>query len=302
MKSKQINLIKTKLPAKSAFQIETEPNFIKMPVLATFTAKRGGGKTVSLCNFLAECKRKHYIDRVFVITPTYNSNKTIWDIADIPEEDCYEPSITVIKDVLELCEAEKAEWDDFLQQKELYKQFRKDANKPVFKINEDNLISYYEYGFFDKPPKWKYPVEQVPRLAIVLDDCLNTDVMTRRTSGLANLCIRHRHVLDGAGVSIFMLVQGYVCNGGVPKIIRENCTHLFLFKTHNENQLKKIKEESDLEITDEEFENMLNKCHSEEYQFLMIDFAPKCPTKKYRKGFNEFLIPPSNEGKCRCIK
>jgi hypothetical protein len=302
MKSKQINLIKTKLPAKSAFQIETDPNFIKMHTLMVLNGKRGGGKTVALCNLLSEAKRKHYLDRVFVITPTYNSNKTIWDIADIPEEDCHEPSITVIKDVLELCEAEKAEWDDYLHQKELYKQFRKDANKPVHKINEDNLVNYYQYGFFDTPPKWKYPVEQMPRLAIVLDDCLNTDVMARRTAGLTNLCIRHRHVLDGAGISIFMLVQSYCAQGGVPRVIRENCTHLVLFKINDQNQIKKIKEESDLEITDEEFDEMLSKCHSEDYQFLMIDFAAKCPTKKYRKGFNEFLIPPTNEGKCKCPK
>ena len=91
-------------------------------------------------------------------------------------------------------------------------------------------------------------------------------------------------------------------HGGVPKNVRENCTHLLIFKTHNENQIKKIKEEADLEITDEEFDEMLNKCHSEDYQFLMIDFAAKCPTKKYRKGFNEFLIPPTNEGKCKCPK
>jgi len=34
----------------------------------------------------------------------------------------------------------------------------------------------------------------------------------------------------------------------------------------------------------------------------MIDFSAKCPTKKYRKGFNQYLIPPSIEGKCKCKK
>ena len=302
MKSKSINLIKTKLPAKSAFTIDTDPDFIKLHTLMVLNGKRGGGKTVALCNLLAEAKRKHYLDRVFVITPTYNSNKTIWDIADIPEEDTFEPSVSIIKDLIELCEAEKAEWDEYLQQKELYKQFRKDSSKPVHKIDENNLINYYQYGFFDSPPEWKYPKEQPPRLAIVLDDCLNTDIMSRRTSGLVNLCIRHRHIMDGLGVSIFMLVQSYCANGGVPRVIRENCTHLVLFKINDQNQIKKIKEESDLEVTDEEFDEMLKKCHAEDYQFLMIDFANKCATKKYRKGFNEFLIPPTNEGKCRCIK
>ena len=302
MKSNKINLIKTILPSKSAFQIETDQNFIKMHTLMIINGKRGGGKTVALCNLLRESKSKHYLDRVFVITPTYNSNKTIWDIADIPAEDAYEPSVSIIKDILELCDAEKAEYDDFINQKKLYKQFRKDSNKPVSKINEDNLINYYQYGFFDAPPVWKYPVEQPPRIGIVLDDCLNTDVMAKRTAGLCNLCIRHRHVMDGLGVSIFMNTQSYACVSGCPRIIRENCTHLLLFRINDVNQIKKIKEESDLEVTDEEFETMLNTCHSEDFQFLMIDFASKCPTKKYRKGFNEFLIPPSNKDKCKCNK
>jgi hypothetical protein len=302
MKVKSANIVKTKLPSKSAFQIETEPDFIKLHTLMVINGKRGGGKTVALCNFLRECKSKHYYDRIFVITPTYNSNKTIWDIADIPEEDAYEPELNVIHDIVKLCEAEKAEWDNFLQQKELYKQFRKDANKPVQRIDEENLIHYYNFGFYDAPPKWKYPVEQPPRLGIVLDDCLNSEVMTRRTAGLTNLAIRHRHICDGLGVSLFMLVQSYACQGGVPRVIRENCTHLLLFKINQEQQIKKIIEESDLEVSNEEFMQMLDTAHAEDYQFLMIDFANKCMTKKYRIGFNQYIVPSCNEGKCKCSK
>ena len=69
-----------------------------------------------------------------------------------------------------------------------------------------------------------------------------------------------------------------------------------------ENQIKKIKEECDLPITNEEFDELLSRCHSEDYQFLLIDFASKCKTKMFRKGWNEYLIPPSLEGKCQCNK
>lgn len=302
MKVKSANIVKTKLPSKSAFQIETDKDFIKLHTLMVINGKRGGGKSVALCNFLRECKSKHYYDRIFVITPTYNSNKTIWDIADIPAEDAYEPNVNVIHDIVKLCESEKKEWDEYLQKKELYKQFRKDANKPVQRIDEENLIQYYNYNFYDEPPKWKYRVDQPPRLGIVLDDCLNSDVMSRRTAGLTNLCIRHRHICDGLGVSIFMLVQSYCAQGGLSRVIRENCTHLLLFKIHQEAQIKKIIEEADLEVSNEEFMEMLNKAHEEDYQFLMLDFAAKCPTKKYRIGFNQYIIPKCNEGSCKCDK
>jgi hypothetical protein len=280
MKVKSANIVKTKLPSKSAFQIETDKDFIKLHTLMVINGKRGGGKTVALCNFLRECKSKNYYDRIFVITPTYNSNKQIWDIADISEEDTFEPDVNVINSVVKLCEAEKAEWDNFLQQKELYKQFQKDQHRPIQSIKDDHLINYYNYGFYEKKPEWKYPKEQPPRLGIVLDDCLNSDVMARRSAGLTNLAIRHRHICDGLGVSLFMLVQSYCAQGGVPRVIRENCTHLLLFKIHQQAQIKKIIEEADLEVSDQEFMEMLNTAHAEDYGFLMIDFAAKCATKK----------------------
>lgn len=303
MKTKPANIVNMNLPDKQAFAIETKPDFIKLNTLMVLNGKRGGGKSVSLCNFLREAKKEHYCDKIFVITPTYNSNKQIWDIADVEEEDVYEPEPGVIRQVLDKCDAEKAEWDQFLEKKELYKQFKKDRKRPVHLINEDNLINYYMFNFWEEPPKWKYPIEQPPRIHIVLDDCLNTPVMSRPKEGLVNLAIRHRHIMDGLGCSLYMLVQSYCAMGGVPRVIRENATHLLLFKINQEKQIQKIIEEADLEIPDEEFYGMMNYCHEEPYQFLMIDFSAKCPTKKYRKGFNTFIIPKSNENKiCKCKK
>lgn len=303
MKTKPANIVNIDLPDKEAFAIETKPDFIKLNTLMVLNGKRGGGKSVSLCNFLREAKKEHYCDKIFVITPTYNSNKQIWDIADVEEEDVYEPEPGVIRQVLDKCDAEKAEWDQFLEKKELYKQFKKDRKRPVHLINEDNLINYYMFNFWEEPPKWKYPIEQPPRIHIVLDDCLNTPVMSRPKEGLVNLAIRHRHIMDGLGCSLYMLVQSYCAMGGVPRVIRENATHLLLFKINQEKQIQKIIEEADLEIPDEEFYGMMNYCHEEPYQFLMIDFSAKCPTKKYRKGFNTFIIPKSNENKiCKCKK
>jgi len=302
MKTKNVNIVKLQLPKKTAFTIPTDDEFIKLHTLMVLNAKRGGGKTLNLCNFLKVARDKNYYDKLFCITPSYNSNKEILDIAYIQEEDIIEPTKDSINEVLKRCEGEKEEWDEFLVKKELYNQFKKDKNKPIHKILDDNLIDYYNYNFWEEEPIWKYPIEQPPRLGIILDDCLNTDVMACRTSGLVNLCIRHRHVLDGLGVSVFMLVQSYCAMGGVPRVIRENTTHLLLFKINQDNQIKKIKEECDLPIKDEEFDELLATCHNEDYQFLLIDFSAKCKTKMFRKGWNEYLIPPSLEGKCKCKK
>ncbi len=303
MKTKTANIVNLKLPEKQAFAIDTKPDFIKLNTLMVLNGKRGGGKTVGLCNFLNEAKREGYCDKIIVVTPTYNSNKQIWDIAGIEEEDVYDPEPGAIQRVLDKCNAEKKDWDEFLEKKKLYKLFKKDGKKPVSMIRDEDLINYYVNGFYDNPPEWKYNKEQPPRIHIVLDDCLNTPVMSRPKEGLVNLAIRHRHIMDGLGCSLYILVQTYACQGGVPRPIRENATHLLLFKINQEKQIQKIIEECDLEVPSEEFYEMMNYCHSEDFQFLMIDFSAKCPTKKYRKGFNEFIIPPSNEGlPCKCKK
>ena len=242
---------------------------------------------------------------MYLISPTYNSNKQIWDIANIKEDDVFEPELGIIKVIKEKIEEEKLEWYNFLEEKKLYKKFKKELkDKPIEFIDDENLIKYLELGFLDKkePPEWKYEIEQPPRIAVILDDCINTEVMARRSSGLTNLCIKHRHIADGLGCSLFLLVQGYSCHDGVPKIVRENCTHLLLFRTNSEAQLLKIKSECDLPITDQEFTDMCNQVFETPYNFLFIDFSPKCPTYQFRNNFNELIIPNSIKDKCICKK
>ena len=78
---KKIKGFKTILPAKSAFTIETHDDFPKLHTLTIASGKRGGGKSVAVANFIKRAKDLVYYDRVWLITPTYWSNKTIWDIA-----------------------------------------------------------------------------------------------------------------------------------------------------------------------------------------------------------------------------
>ena len=304
MKVKKINKFKTQLPSSSAFTIETDPDFPKLHTLCIASGKRGGGKSVAVANLVKRCKDKGYFDRVYLITPTYKSNKSIWDIANIEEEDVYEPTISVLQTIKENVEQEKRDWDDFLKKKQDYKKYNREMQqKHVNQIDPDELINYYEMGFMNgEKPEWKYKVERPPRLAVIIDDSLGTDLMAKRTAGLTNLAIRHRHVGDGLGISMFMLVQSYCAQGGVPRPIRENCTHLMLFKINDKKQIDKVKEECDLPVTDEEWENMCDYAHSKPFNFLFIDFAHKQPCQQFRSGLDEYIVPPSLEGKCNCNK
>ena len=279
-------------PKKGAFTIDTEDDFPKMHTLTIASGKRGGGKSVAVANLLKKAKDKGYLQKVWLITPTYNSNKSIWDVANILEEDVFEPTVNVLKDICKKIEAEKLEWDEFLEKKKKYKEFLKDNDKSVMNINPYKLMDYYDLGFLDKgePPKWKYDQEVPPRLAVCLDDVLGTDLLAKRSAGLLNFCIKHRHH-SCIGISVYILTQSYCSQGGINRAIRENNTALMLFKLNDDNQRKKIKEEADLECTNEEFEKMCEYAHSKPYNFLFMDFAPKDDKKRFRSGFDEYLIP-----------
>ena len=289
MLTKKLHKFGTKLPEKSAFTIETEPDFPKLHTLTIASGKRGGGKSVAIANFIKSCKDKGYYDRVWLITPTYYSNKAIWDIADISEDDTYEPTATVLKDITSFVDAERAEWDLFLQQKELYKKFQRDIRKPINRIDSDTLMMYQDLDFFEGPPQWKYNHEVPPRLGLVIDDCLGTPLLSRPSAGLVNMCIKHRHLGRGLGISIFMLVQSYCAQGGINRAIRENCTMLLLFKVNQDAQIKKLYEECDLKMSESEFVGMCNNVHSLDYNFLLMDFSPKDTSMQFRSGFDEII-------------
>jgi hypothetical protein len=72
-----------------------------------------------------------------------------------------------------------------------------------------------------------------------------------------------------------------------------------LWKVKDEKQRKKIIEEAGLDVTEQEFGEMLDYATGQDYGFLMVDFQPKCTLKQFRCCFNEYLTCPSMKCKCR---
>jgi hypothetical protein len=293
---KKIKNIDIQTPKSNPYSFETDDDFIKMPCLVAVNGKRHSGKTLSVVNYIREMKNKYYCDRCLVITPTYASNKPTWDIANIDYEDVYEPTKGVLKEIKKLIQDEKDEWEEFLSKKEKYKEYQKLVNSKNLNLENKDLLKqlllYEELGFYDydEPPKWKYRNEVPPRLALVIDDSMGTDIMLP-SAGLTKFVIAHRHWGEGLGISVFMLVQSYTAGAGqgLSRPIREQTTQLWLFKISQENQLKKIYEESDLDINYDKYIQLCNQVHSVPYNFLVIDFNAKFPEKKYRNGFKEFI-------------
>lgn len=278
-------------PKKGAFTIETAPDFFRLHCLSIFSAKRGGGKTVACANLIRLCKERGYYDQVWIITPTYASNREIWDICKASAADILEPTASVLKDVKALIQRDADEWEQFKSDKREYEKFNRDLGGGRT-WSDAQLMEYLERGWLDQTrpvaPKWKYPVERPPRLGLVIDDCMGTDLL-KPGSGLIRFCIAHRHWGDGLGISLFLLVQSYCSTAGLARPIREQCTLLFLWRLRDQNQKAKLLEEADLGVSPEQFDALAEHAWSKPFGFLTIDFSPKEVGMRFRSGFEDII-------------
>jgi hypothetical protein len=280
-----------KLPSKSAFAIDTPDDIPRLHQLMILSAKRGGGKLIQTVQFVGELLDRELIDRVIIITPTYWSNKEGLEPLHINEEtDILEPTKENLATVVEYVEQERRDWDEYLEREQKYKQFKKLMKSRIMVnlIPPEQLLEYDSLGFFAEPPKWKYKHVRPPRVFLIIDDCVGTELMNPK-SGLLNLCIKHRHIGKGLGISIALLVQSYCAVGGVARPIRENTTMLLLGKCKDENQIEKIHQEIGADVDLEKFDALYKYATDKPFGFLIIDFHPKEPSKMFRADWNTFI-------------
>ena len=109
-------------------------------------------------------------------------------------------------------------------------------------------------------PKYDcYKDGKPPVLALFIDDCLCSKLMTNRK--FPNLIMRHRHLGDfpqggAVGLSILIAIQSYKAQSGLPKCIRNQATSICLFRTKDDSEKKQIAESFSGEIPIERFINL----------------------------------------------
>jgi hypothetical protein len=286
-----------RLPIKSAFAIETPDDMPKLHQLMIISGHKGSGKLIQIVQFVGELVEREIIDRVILMTPTYYSNKEGFEPLNINEDsDVLEPTKENISKIDDIMNQEAIDYEEYIEKEKKYKQFKKmmKSRIHVSLIPPEQLLEYDQMGFFAEPPKWKYKHVRPPRVFLIIDDAVGTEIMNPK-SGLLQLCIRHRHTgkmkkLGGSlGISIALLTQSYSTNGGIPRAVRENCSMLLLGKTKDENQIEKIHQEIGTDIDLDKFDALYKYATDKPFGFLIIDFSPKDKSKQFRAGWNEFI-------------
>jgi hypothetical protein len=297
MKTEKLNKFPIIIPKKKAF-IATPPGEIGLHCCAVVCGARGSGKTVAVSSKLHHLKSEGLADRVFLISPTKISNAELWK-GLIEEDDMYDEMTNAsVATIIEQVELEAKEWFEYEAQLELWKLWKRllRSKKPIDEIEPELLIKFMEHGILDMAelgtaPESKYGHR--PVLHLVLDDCQSSALFVPSTKNiLMNATIRHRHIGEGLGISLWFLVQSYSTTSGTPKSLRDNSTILVLFPMKNKNNISKIIEEVGGNISEDDFNQVYEYATKDSpHDFLVIEFAPKDPKFQFRKNWNTVLIP-----------
>ncbi len=303
----------------------TTKNSIKAPHLMLVVGTRNTGKSFTTAKMMLQAVDDKLYDRFFMISPTYTSNKKYWDFMDIDDDDVLYPTRDSIDQIIEKVEGERDEWDNYMMQKNLYKEFlKKTKNRPsIQSMNIRELNMFIDAGFLNEegemvdfePPRWKREIERPCQSCLICDDVLGTPALNN-APGLTTLAIRNRHIApmnepfkqrSALGISCVFLSQTYIGGGGggtggLPRGLRENSTHLIFFKNKSEHVMKKIMDELAGAVEPAELEEAFQIAIQEKHDNLMIDLFPKCPTKQYRRNLTDFIVFPQAESECHCSR
>jgi hypothetical protein len=293
LKNLEINTVKSK-----GFAFETPPDLPSAHGVFLFCGKRQSGKTLSCVNLLEKMK----YDRIFVISPSVKSNKEYMDKLNLNPDDIEDDvdDITCIDRILAKIDQERDDLEEYWEKLERYKKLSKQLNEGYLlnDLEDEDLLDMYNplTNNFEKP-KHKYN-GKIPMIAILFDDVVGSMLFTKGIRKLNKLTIYARHISPfterggAVGVSLFYLCQVFKATcGGISKAIRNNTTSLVLFKTKNENELRDVQQECSGEIDEATFYKMYEYATAEPHSFLFIDFHPKEPKYRFRKHWNELLIP-----------
>ena len=296
---------KIKLVSGSAFAIETAPHLPALHQCILATGRRGIGKSVAITSLLTMYKETGTLDRLLVISPSFNSNIKLMAKLDVKAEDVFdnpdEPGL--ISKIINIVDGER---DDFLRWKQLKVNFdrimkqMKGGFLPASDEYDDYLMSYYDMAtnsFRMPTPKYEcYKEGRPPVLALFMDDCICSKAFSDRK--LASMVIKHRHLgqlpTGGAvGLTLAFTIQSYKAQNGLPKCVRNQATSICIFRTRDLSEVKSIQESFGGEVDEDTFYALYREAtEGNLHDFLFIDIGKLKPNQAsmFRRNFDEYLI------------
>lgn len=274
--------------------VETPDDWFKIHFVMLSVAKRMSGKTCSMSQFLHILNRIGKLDRVILVSPTYQNNAHYFKGLPLDEKkDVLEPTIDSASIIMKTIDEEAAAYEEYHMKLRKWKELQKllKGNTPVHAIDDELLLMF---GDAFVQPVHKYNGRK-PVIVAFFDDCQNTEAFSSR-SKICYMTIKHRHLgqtKNGSiGCSLMFACQNYTCiSGGIPKTIRGNTTILCVFKNKNMKELDVIAEECSGEVDVDTFMKVHTIATQGDYNFLCVDLNKKNTHKSmFRMCWNKWIV------------
>lgn len=295
---KTINLGKVPHHANEVHRIPLPDGVPKPPMLALFCGKRGQGKStaaVRLLHYYLNYKKEpvFHSNLTFVVSPTADSQWHLWNHLDLQEENVFTASTqdevkTIITNIIELLEGEREKYEEDQAYIEAYK--RLTQNKSLTLEQEMLLDSR------DCQPLTQADAHPWPRPMLVLDDLSHMKILDSKW--FVSLCLRHRHVAGGVSLSMMIICQSL--RGGLSRVVRQNCSLIVLFSTHDHTAKDDLYQECSHVLEKEEFHALFDDATEDFHSFLAVDLTQRNPNQIFSRDFQHWyeirtLAPQSED-------
>lgn len=267
-------------------KIPIPPGGFRMHTTMAFVGSCNSGKTNAMINLAEELQQYGSVNRIFIMSPTYESNAAWQNLKTHPQDvftgtKVLKQGVECVRVVEETIKKLGKEYKDY----EEYVQAYRACQQGTENYRQKSLVKnngYQEPVFIERP-----------RVLLILDDLSHTEIFSSaRSNDFNNMLLRHRHVYD-IGLTIMMAVQTFTT--GIPKALRQNVKQFFLWRTHDTTQLTSIYEQVAQGCTKDEFFEAFRVATEVDHQFLTVDLNAT-GSSVFRKNFNEELILQSNSG------
>ena len=260
------------------------PQLFVLHGLMGFIGMRGSGKTLAMVNLVKRYQEEKSFTRTFIICPTYDSN-LVFHSLEVQPDDIFKDihhTNTYLNTILRETKKDADSYREYKKYMHAYHKWK--CHKPLT-LAERTMLENNN----GKRPEY----QRRPSPVLVVDDMSHTEIYSgAKTNPFINFCLRHRHINDGIGITILMAAQNYL--SGLPKVIRQNLTQLFLWPTKDETQLEAIYSEVANMVDKDHFMALYKKATQIKHGFLTIDVNAKDPVLQFRRNFDTFLLSESH--------
>lgn len=280
---KKVNLGKVPHHPNEKHRIPLPDGVPKAPILGMYVAKRGQGKSTAAVRLMS-----YYIhhnppvfqkDLVFVISPTAESQKHLWDHMEVPEDNVFTASTAdhvheIIKAIVDVLKAAKEKYEEDQEYIEAYKAL---LENKVLTVRQEFLLDQRDAQPLEDPAPW-------PRPCLLLDDLSHMKILDK--PWFVSLCLRHRHLAGGVSLSMIIICQSL--HGGLSRVVRQNCSLICLFSTHDKTCIDDLYKECSHLLDQEEFIAVFENATEEFHSFLAVDLSQTDPNLVFSKNFEHW--------------